>query len=34
MTGGERGETPQEKNERVEEKKKPKEAPIIESDVT
>lgn len=34
MTGGERAETPEEKHKRAEEQKKPKEAPIIESDVT
>jgi hypothetical protein len=34
MTGGERAETPLEREERVREKSKPKEPPIIESDVT
>lgn len=34
MTGGERAETPEERGERLREKNKPKEAPIIQSDVT
>lgn len=34
MTGGERAETPQEKTDRRNENAKPKEAPIIQKDVT
>lgn len=34
MTGGERAETPQEREERREEKTKPKEPPIIQKEVT
>jgi len=34
LTGGERAETPEEKERARREKEKPKEAPIIQSDVT
>lgn len=34
MTGGEKAETPEERRDRLEEKARPKEPPIIQKDVT